>query len=152
MPDPTSPLLVRWYPPTWARQPPGMTWEDWQPWQPWMRVQGQAWPEWAYNIRLPVGDPPTPLPDPESDRLWREQTAKRIDAVARRNGQYWIFEARRTPGYSAVGQLLGYRDLWTLHHPQLELAALYLVTETCDDSIRALAARQGIRTWCVSDH
>jgi len=140
-----------WYPPTWARRPPGMTWEDWQAWEPWMRRHGHEWPEWAYNVRLSIGDPEIALPDAESERIWREITAKRIDAIGRRDGKHSIFEARRIAGWSAVGQLLGYRELWYLDQPDLELDELWLISESMDPSVRALAYRQGIRTWCCDE-
>jgi len=143
--------LGPWYGPTWARRPPGMPWDDWQAWEPWMRAHGATWPEWAYNVRLSVGDPETPIADPEEAKLWAELSAKRIDAVGRHLDRYSIFEARRVAGWSAVGQLLGYRDLWRLNFPTLELAELWLVTEKCDPSVRALAARQAIRTWCIGE-
>lgn len=145
------PKIGPWYPPSWARQPPGMPWDDWTVWQPFMQGPGQAWPEFAYNVRLAVGDPETPPANEAALELWRELTAKRIDALGRRDGRYTIFEARRIAGWSAIAQLLGYRTLWTLNYPDLEVAELRLVTSACDTAIRLLASQHAIKIWCVGD-
>lgn len=133
-----------WYAPEWSRRPPGMTWEDWQPWQVFAAAQGKLWTHWAYNVRLYKGDPEPPIADPELDRQWRESTAMRIDAVGFRAGKYTIFEARRVSGWSAVGQLMGYQALWQLHYPDLDLEAMYLVTEKADAAMHATAALKGL--------
>jgi len=128
-----------------------MPWEDWLAWSPWITNGGSAWPWYAYNVRLSVGDPEQPIPEPESAALWETLSAKRIDAVGYRDGVYAIFEARRLPGWSAVAQLMGYRDLWHLNYPELELGDLWLISEKCDPVVRALAVRQRIRTWCTGE-
>jgi hypothetical protein len=128
-----------------------MTWDDWQPWQPWMAARGREWPEWAYNVRLYLGDPDPPITDPSLDRQWRELNAKRIDALGRRENVYTIFEARRNAGWSSVGQLLGYKTLWTINYPDLALDALYLITETVDPGIRATAHLHDLIVWTPAD-
>ena len=145
------PKMGPWYPPSWARQPPGMPWDDWTAWQPFMAGPGRDWPEFAYNVRLHVGDPETPPANAAALELWRELTAKRIDAVGRSAGRYTLFEARRISGWSAIAQLLGYRTLWQLNYPQLDIAALWLVTTAADTALRLLAAQNQINIWTVGD-
>jgi len=145
------PKIGPWYPPSWARRPPGMPWDDWVPWQPWMQGPGQAWPEYAYNVRLYVGDPETPARNAADLEMWKELTAKRVDAVARRDGRYTIFEARRNSGWSAIAQLLGYRALWTLNYPDLPIEALWLITITADTALRMLAHQNAITLWTPTD-
>lgn len=141
------PKMGPWHPPSWARRPPGMPWDDWVAWQPWMQGPGQAWPEYAYNVRLYIGDPETPAANAADLELWKELTAKRVDAVARRTGRYTIFEARRVSGWSAIAQLLGYRTLWTLNYPDLPIEALYLITTAADTALRMLAQQNNITVW-----
>ncbi len=143
--------LSAWYSPTWSRRPPGMVWEDWQAWQPWLQGPGQAWPHYAYDVELYTQGLPAGETDAGMIKAWLRQTAKRIDAVGRRVGVHDIFEARRIAGWSAIAQLLGYRDLWTIQYPQLELGDLWLITERIDDVTRATAARAGVRTWVVGE-
>lgn len=128
-----------------------MPWEDWQAWAPFMQAHGHQWTDYAYNVRLYTGDEPPAGTDAALAKMWRDNTAKRIDAVGHRAGRFTIFEARRFAGWSAIAQLLGYHDLWQLNYPDLPLGDLWLITERCDDIVRALAARQDLRTWCVGE-
>jgi hypothetical protein len=142
---------TNWQKPSWARKPPGMVWEDWQAWRPWLIGPGQRWPEYAYDIELLTQPFPTGETDPAMIKMWMRNTSKRIDAVARTAAGYTIFEARRIAGWSAVAQLLGYRDLWLINFPALPLGDLWLITENIDDTVRALASRNGIKTWAVGE-
>lgn len=145
------PKIGPWYPPSWARQPPGMPWDDWVAWQPFMQGPGRNWPEYAYNVRLAVGDPETPPTNQAAIELWRELTAKRVDAVGRAGGAYTLFEARRLSGWSAIAQLQGYRVLWQLNYPSLEIAGLWLITTAADTALRLLASQNNITIWTVGD-
>lgn len=144
-------MLDGWHPPSWTRKPPGMVWEDWQAWEPWLRGPGGAWPEYSYDVELFTQGLAPDQSDPALLKMWARNTAKRIDAVGRRGGVHDIFEARRRTGWSAIAQLLGYRDLWLINFPGLALGDLWLITETIDDPTRATATRQGIKTWIVGE-
>lgn len=150
MPERSS-ILGTWLPADHGRQPPGMTWEDWQAWRPWLEGPGRAWERYTYDVELYIRDLELRAPTPALMRMWARNNGKRIDAVSCRGLLFDLFEARRGAGWSAVGQLLGYRDLWLLNFPALALGSLYLVSETCDDAVRALAARHGIFTWCTGE-
>jgi hypothetical protein len=128
-----------------------MVWEDWQAWRPWLEGPGRRWPEYAYDVELFTQGFPPEITDPAMLKMWARNTAKRIDAVGRTAAGYTIFEARRISGWSAVAQLLGYRDLWLINFPALPLGDLWLITERIDDSVRSLAERQKIRTWVVGE-
>lgn len=128
-----------------------MVWEDWQAWEPWLRGPGQRWPQYAYDIELLTQPMLTNEIDPGVIKMWLRNTAKRIDAVGRTAAGYTIFEARRRAGWSAIAQLLGYRDLWLINYPALPLGELWLITEEIDDTVRALGARHGVRTWAVGE-
>ncbi len=143
--------IGQWFSPTYLRQPPGMNWEDWQAWGPWLRGPGQRWPKYAYDVELFTQGLPAGERDASMLRMWARNTAKRIDAVGRTAAGYTLFEARRIAGWSAIAQLLGYRDLWLINFPDLALGNLYLITERIDDAVRALAARNGICTWTVGE-
>jgi hypothetical protein len=129
-----------------------MVFDDWRPWSAFLRTPEAQDALYAYNVRLAAGDPPDTITGAEDRHLWQTLTDKRIDAVGRRGDRYTIYEARRRSGWSAIGQLIGYAQMWRLNHPELELAELVLVTEQIDDAIRATAARQGIRVWLAAEH
>lgn len=141
----------RWTIPNTIRRPPGMPWDDWHVWRPWLEIASEHWDAMAYDIELLTQPLPQAHYDPAILRSWMRVTAKRIDAVGRRGTQYDIFEARRTAGWSAIAQLLGYRDLWLMQFPHLQLRDLWLITESIDDATRATARRHGIRTWAVGE-
>lgn len=142
----------RWFPATFTRKPEGMVFDDWRPWSAFLRTPEAQDALYAYNVRLAAGDPPASITAPDDRRLWQQLTDKRIDAVGRRADRFTIYEARRRSGWSAIGQLIGYAQLWRLHFPTLEIADLVLVTEHIDDAIRATAARQRIRVWLAAEH
>lgn len=137
----------QWRPPNTDRRPEGMPWEDWKAWQPWLLAVGTTWPEYAHDVELYTQPFPAGERDPAILRMWMRNTAKRIDAVGRRDSVHDIFEARNIAGWSAIAQLLGYRDLWLMNYPTLALGELWLITTRIDDATRATAARSGIKTW-----
>jgi hypothetical protein len=143
--------LGRWLPASIERSPPGMTYEDWQAWHPWLRGPGKQWELYTYDVTLHTEGLPAIAVDAKLMEMWARNTAKRIDAVGAGARGLDIFEARRLAGWSAIGQLLGYRDLWLINFPQLPLGDLWLISERIDDATRALAQRQGIRTWCCGE-
>jgi len=143
--------LGTWLPSTITRQPPGMTYEDWQAWYPWLQGPGARWESYTYDVTLMTKGIEDLALDPRLLEMWARNTAKRIDAVGAGPAGLDIFEARRLAGWSAIGQLLGYRDLWLINFPTLPLGDLWLISERIDDATRMLAQRQGIRTWCCGE-
>ncbi|MGH8725791.1 MAG: hypothetical protein ACREU1_13105 [Burkholderiales bacterium] len=143
--------LGPWRAPDFARRPEGMVFDDWQPWQAWLKTLPAQRQLYAYNVRLSAGSPPAQILNPDDARLWQQLTDKRIDALGREAERFTIYEARRISGWSAIGQLLGYCELWPLNYPTLPLEACVLVTERIDDAIRAVALRQGLRVWVAGE-
>jgi len=147
LPEPLGP----WHPADYARRPQGMVYEDWQPWQAWLKTEPARRSLYAYNVRLSAGDAPASIIGADDRRLWQQLTDKRIDAVGRDAERFTIYEARRITGWSAIGQLLGYCQLWRLNFPELELEPCMIVTERIDDAIRSVALRQGLRVYVASE-
>jgi len=140
-----------WHPPIVARKPEGMVFDDWQPWQAYLATPEAQRRLYAYNVRLSGGAAPEILTNPADAEYWQQLTDKRIDAVGRALDRFTIYEARRITGWSAIGQLVGYCQLWKLNFPELELEACVLVTERIDDAIRSVAVRQGLRVWVAGE-
>lgn len=146
-----DPTLGAWRGADWTRRPEGMLWDDWQPWQAWLRTEPGRNQVYAYNVRLSAGTAPANITDPGDRRLWEQLTDKRIDAVGRADDRFTIYEARRITGWSAIGQLIGYCELWRLNFPTLTLQPCMLVTERIDDAIRAIALRQGLHVYVAGE-
>lgn len=143
--------LGPWRGADFTRRPEGMLYDDWQPWQAWLKTPDAQTQLYAYNVRLSSGAAPSSIANPDDARLWQQLTDKRIDAVGRAADRFTIYEARRITGWSAIGQLLGYCQLWRLNFPELELADCMLVTERIDDAIRSVAVRQGLRVFVAGE-
>jgi len=71
-------------------------------------------------------------------------TQKRIDVVAERDGEVWIFEVKPDAGLSAIGQVLSYRVLYKQHFREERPIKLAIVTTRVDDDIREVAKEYGI--------
>jgi len=142
---------AQWYSHTWVRRPPGMIHDDYLVWKPFLADHGDAFDGFAYNIELPAGQPLEEISDPVLARMWAHNNAKRIDAVGRLGDRYHIFEARNISGWSAVGQAIGYRDLWPIFYPTHAVGSAWIVTNRIDDPIRATARREQIIVWTPSD-
>lgn len=65
-----------------------------------------------YNLRIGNGVDPGNAFDQATRQQWIEKTKLRIDAVAFKGDQPWVFEVDRTVGTPQVGQLLGYLAAW----------------------------------------
>ena len=139
-----------WYPNTWARRPPGMTWADWQPWQRYLLTPEAGERSFAYDIELRVDVAPPGMTDQGDRNLFARLNARRVDAVAKlgdAGNQLALYEARRIAGWSAIAQLEGYAQLWPMFFPDTAVIELVLVVEQIPDEIRASAAIKGLRVW-----
>ena len=144
--------LENWYKADWSRRPPGMVWEDWQPWSAWLKSPQAQTYLYAYDVELHVDAAPPGETDASMIKMWQRVNARRIDAVGKANGELIIFEARRNAGWSAIAQLIGYKQLWPLFYPDLQVTGIMLVVETIPDEIRASAEMQGIPVWVSKEH
>lgn len=97
-------------------------------------------PQWK-RVRLGVAA------DPSQARLMRT-SLKYADAVVISGNEVLIYEFKITPKLDAIGQLLGYRDLFPItpefsRYAQLPIR-MVLVTTREDRNVRASAEAQGI--------
>lgn len=82
-------------------------------------------------------------------RMWRQNNAKRADAIIDLKDEVWIVEVAERPGLRAVGQLQVYRSLWIEDPPILKPEKMILVAATVDQDLLASAARMGIESYIV---
>ena len=107
-----------WYPPSWRGRPASMPWSDWQIWQRWIVSELALYERYAYDVLLDVAPVPSTVIDPAMRRMWRENTAKRIDAVGRRGDASTIIEVRELATWQTIGQVLGYQTLAELQYSE----------------------------------
>lgn len=98
-----------------------------------------------------VGGPfftPGELKDPLK-KMWYNNLAKRIDALAELDDQVWIIEVTADPGLRAVGQLLSYQLLWIRDPKIFKPEVLVLVAQTIEPDLLDAASAHGIVCYIV---
>jgi len=88
-----------------------MPWTDYQIWQRFLLSSSALFDSYSYDVLLSIGAPPASVADPAMLRMWRENTSKRMDAVARKGDVLTIIEVRELATWQTIGQVLGYQTL-----------------------------------------
>lgn len=135
----------------WRGNPPHMLAPDIPVWYRFLDVYGFMFKKLYYDAY--VGGfffSSKKLLDP-FQRMWRANTAKRIDALVETEKNVLIIEVSLVPGLRAIGQLEVYRYLW-LEDPKIEKPALrLLVCQGIDNDVIAAASSLGIVTYVMPE-
>jgi len=68
--------------------------------------------QWTYDVRL-GGAAALVIPDEHTHKeMWATLLRKRVDAVGIVQGAPWLVEVKPVGSFAALGQALGYCDLW----------------------------------------
>ena len=103
----------------------------------------------SYDVRVGEGaELPGALEEPYRT-MATQLSQKRIDVVALRRGERYIIEIKPCPGTSALGQLLTYRTLYALEHPEESAPEMALLCARLDRDDRLALERQGVRVLLV---
>lgn len=114
-------------------------WEQYIRWHP-----DQPW-EMDYDIKVGIGRTPLEEQPPEIAKMWRDLTRKRIDAVAWAADDIYLIELKPRASLGAVGQVLGYSELWEdLHDSSRRIRPMIVCFDTDPDTNR-VAASSGVR-------
>jgi len=81
-------------------------------WSRWMEKYGHLWHDYQYDVYVGKGRPPLPEWPDWLKELQEKLSRRRLDVLAWRDGVLWIFEIKPQAGLSALGQVLGYRELY----------------------------------------
>ena len=105
---------------------------DSHPDKPWMM---------DYDVKVGLGRETMEDLPPELQKDWRDLTRKRIDAVAWAPDAIYIIELKPQATLGAIGQVLGYSELWEdLHNSGRRVHPLILCNSTDPDTKRVAAA------------
>lgn len=122
--------------PEWRGYPTRFSAQDFILWKLWMKLHSQEYHGFYYDVRLLS---PEPIPDhiePEFQKMWAINKARKIDSIAIQDERALIIEYRELADLSTIGQILGY---WSLLSPQnpfnLKLAVL-LVSNLIEENVR----------------
>ena len=116
-------------------------------WLRFLQIYGDQFQNYRYDVRVGKGQDPGPRYEWKWRQLAIMLTQKRIDVVAERNGDVWIFEVKPDAGLSAIGQVLSYRVLYKQHFREERPIRLAIVTTRVDDDIREVAEHYGIKVY-----
>ncbi len=110
-------------------------------WAKWLLNGGDRFAPFEYDVR--VGDG-VEMPEDASEteiKLALALTTKRIDATSKFGGVSQIYEVKPRAGFSAIGQLVGYKTLYRAKFPTEKRISMILVTDRLQpDMIQPLAA------------
>ena len=113
-------------------------------WLRFLQIYGDQFENYRYDVRVGRGVDPGPRYEWKWRKLAIMLTQKRIDVVAERDGEVWIFEVKPDAGLSAIGQVLSYRVLYREQFKEKRPIKLAIVTTRVDDDIREVAKEYGI--------
>ena len=113
-------------------------------WLRFLQIYGDQFQNYRYDVRVGKGQDPGPRYEWKWRQLAIMLTQKRIDVVAERDGEIWIFEVKPDAGLSAIGQVLSYKVLYKQHFKEEREIKLAIVTTRVDDDIREVAKEYGI--------
>lgn len=77
-------------------------------WRKFLTYYENEFSVYDYNVRVGQGITPAAYLTDAEKTMWKQLTQKRIDVVAERWDQTWIFEIAERPGLREHGQLMGY--------------------------------------------
>jgi len=106
---------------------------------------------WAFDIPLPHDEKllAEKIKDPLVREIAKYLTAKKVDAAFSTAAGWEICEIKRRPLLSGIGQLLGYKDLWSEIYRDEPISKLIYVTVIDDPQIRTICERNGIEFYVV---
>jgi len=76
-------------------------------------------------------------------------TTKRIDVLALKGSTIVVIEVKQRAGLGAIGQLIGYRDLFMRQFPDRTIVEMLLVTDTLQPDMVHLLAQNNIQYYEV---
>lgn len=137
------------FPPTKLIKYPHLAPEDIVIWERFLERYAGAYESVDYDIRVGEGEPPLPTLEPKYAAMAKALTQKRIDAVAYRPGEIWIFEVKPRAALSALGQIISYTELYILTFNPTETIVPAVVCEMVDHDVKPLMTNRGIQVIIV---
>ena len=124
---------------------PGMAPREVLIWRKWLEAHQSEYIDWNYNVLVGNGtDPGEPYPQVYRDQYIRN-TQKRMDAVAYKGIQPYIFEVKARATASSMSQLLTYKALWPLTFHGTPPPILVLVSDRVAADMPMVLSASGIR-------
>lgn len=106
------------YSPLWRGSYPHMLKEDWPVWDLYLQRNAAQFQRIYYDVCVGGVWAEGPNVTEADQKMFFQNTAKRIDALGEMEKELWLIEVASRPGLRAVGQLQTYVALW-LADPQI---------------------------------
>lgn len=142
-------LLGNPYDISWRGNPPHMLMPDVPVWYRFLKTYGMLFEKLYYDSLIGA---PRLTPREEKDamlRMWRQNTARRTDAITELENEVWLIEVADDPGLRSIGQLLAYRVLWIRDPVIAKPEKLVLVAETIEKNLLDAASSYGIQIYLI---
>lgn len=118
-------------------------------WNRFLDAYPNAYDEVIYNLKLGEG---AHIPEGTEQNLadgFKQLTQHKIDVVGFKDNEIDIIELKPYAGVGAIGQVIGYRDLYTTHIDSSVLPNLVIVTDLLRPDTKTIADKQGINIVVV---
>jgi hypothetical protein len=115
----------------------------------WIRQYGRDYDSLDFNVRLGKGQDIQPGIPASTAGQFDKITRKRADIVAHAGTWVDILEVKGRASLSAIGQLIGYHQLWTDERPTFIVRRLIVVCQLIDDDVRRVFATNGIQSYVL---
>ena len=118
-------------------------------WERWLKQNKDKWYDYKYDVHVGKVEPTFPTEPVNIMNLARAVLRKRIDVVARKDDEIWIFEVKPDAGLGAIGQLISYKHLYQEEFKPTETIRLGLVTDRIDRDVEMVCQKEGITVFVV---
>ena len=132
------------------KQPfPHLSQEDTAVWEQFVTTAAVAGKRAEYDVRL--GGRGLDQVDKEHSHfpMWAALIKKRVDVVLWDGETPWLIEVKPVASFSALGQVLGYGDLWERERRSAHAPKLIVACRACDEDLRPTFGRFGIEVWTM---
>lgn len=118
-------------------------------WVRYLMQGGEQFAPFTYDLRVGNGLKMPTGTDAMGLRAAYALTTKRIDVLCIVDGRPRIIEVKQRAGLSAVGQLIGYRDLYNRQFPDQPMPEMFLITDILQPDMKPILLQSNIQYFEV---
>ena len=96
-------------------------------WKSFLNYYETSFDSYEYNVHVGQGITPPAYFSEDEKAQWIRLTQKRVDVVAQRANQTWVFEVQERADLRTLGQLMGYKHLVNAYTVTREVMMLGMI-------------------------
>lgn len=124
---------------------PNMKQGETEVWNRFIEKYPEEYDEVIYNLKLGEGANIPEGTEPNIADDFKQLTQHKIDVVGFKGSRVDIIEIKPYAGTAAVGQVIGYRDLYITHIDKTAKPNLVIATDIERPDTKTICAKQGIK-------